>query len=119
MTEEQRRRELRVNASAWFQGSFMADERKKLQGSIREGANGVTWSLGSLRYDPGNGCVTICDMDKDTFRRKREHLDMTQEQLAKRLGINRITIIRYESGESSIPKAVEMALKLIEAEEEK
>lgn len=58
-------------------------------------------------------------MDKDTFRRKREHLEMTQEQLAKRLGINRITIIRYESGESPIPKAVELAVKAIETEENK
>ena len=58
-------------------------------------------------------------MDKDTLKRKREQLDMTQEQLAKRLGINRITIIRYESGESPIPKAVEMALKVIETEEKK
>jgi len=58
-------------------------------------------------------------MDKDTFRRKREHLDMTQEQLAKRLGINRITIIRYESGESPIPKSVELAVRAIEAEEKK
>jgi len=58
-------------------------------------------------------------MDKDTFKRKREHLDMTQEQLAQRLGINRITVIRYESGDSPIPKAVEMALKLIEREESK
>jgi transcriptional regulator with XRE-family HTH domain len=58
-------------------------------------------------------------MDQDTFRRKRERLNLTQEELAKRLGKNRITIIRYESGESAIPKAVEMALKLIESEEEK
>jgi transcriptional regulator with XRE-family HTH domain len=58
-------------------------------------------------------------MDQDTFRRKRERLNLTQEELAKRLGKNRITIIRYESGDSAIPKAVEMALKMIEAEEKK
>lgn len=57
------------------------------------------------------------DMDKDTFRRKRERLVLTQEELGKRLGKNRITIIRYESGESPIPKAIELALKVIEAEE--
>ena len=56
-------------------------------------------------------------MDKDTFRRKRERLGLTQEELAKRLDMNRSTIIRYESGESPIPKAVEMALKVIEEEE--
>ena len=58
-------------------------------------------------------------MDQDTFRRKRERLGLTQEEIAKRLGKNRITIIRYESGKSAIPKAVEMALKVIEAEEKK
>jgi DNA-binding XRE family transcriptional regulator len=44
---------------------------------------------------------------------------LTQEKLAKRLGINRMTIIRYESGESPVPKSIEMAMKLIEAEERK
>ena len=64
--------------------------------------------------------VTFCynwAMDKDTFRRKRERLGLTQEEIAKRLDINRGTIIRYESGETPIPKAVEMAFKVIEAEE--
>ena len=66
------------------------------------------------------GDVTVCynaAMDKDTFRRKRERLGLTQEEIAKRLDINRGTIIRYESGETPIPKAVEMAFKVIEAEE--
>ena len=58
-------------------------------------------------------------MDKETFRRKRKRLGLTQEKLADRLGINRMTIIRYESGESEVPKSVEMAMKLIEAEEKK
>ena len=58
-------------------------------------------------------------MDKDTFRRKRERLGLTQEELAKRLGKNRLTIIRYESGDSLVPKAVEMALKLIETKEKR
>ena len=58
-------------------------------------------------------------MDKDTFRRKRERLGLTQEEIAKRLGKNRISIIRYESGETPVPKAVEMALKLVETEERK
>lgn len=64
--------------------------------------------------------VTFCYnavVDKDSFRRKRERLGLTQEELAKRLDINRGTIIRYESGETPVPKVVEMAFKVIEAEE--
>ena len=56
-------------------------------------------------------------MDKDTFRRKRERLGLTQEELAKRLGKSRPMIARYESGEFPIPKTVELALKMIEEEE--
>jgi transcriptional regulator with XRE-family HTH domain len=58
-------------------------------------------------------------MDKDAFRRARQRLGLTQEELAKRLGKNRLSIIRYESGFTSVPKAVEMAVKLIKAEREK
>jgi DNA-binding XRE family transcriptional regulator len=58
-------------------------------------------------------------MDRETFRRKRERLGLTQEELGKRLGKKRLTIYRYEVGESPIPKAIEMALKVVEAEERK
>jgi transcriptional regulator with XRE-family HTH domain len=58
-------------------------------------------------------------MDKDTFRRKRERLGLTQEAIAKRLDINRGTIIRYESGETPIPKVVELAFRVIEEEEKR
>ena len=58
-------------------------------------------------------------MDKETFKRRREKLGLTQEELAKRLGASRATINRYENGRTRITQAVEMALKLIEAQERK
>jgi transcriptional regulator with XRE-family HTH domain len=58
-------------------------------------------------------------MDKDAFRRKRERLGLTQEELAKRLGKSRPMIARYESGEFPIPKTVELAFKVIEEEEKR
>ena len=57
------------------------------------------------------------DMDKDSFRRKRERLGLTQTELAKRLGKSRPQIARYESGEYPVPKAIELAMKAIEAKE--
>jgi transcriptional regulator with XRE-family HTH domain len=58
-------------------------------------------------------------MDKAAFRRLRLRLGLTQEELAERLGKNRLSIIRYESGFTTVPKAVEMALKLIASEQKK
>jgi len=56
-------------------------------------------------------------MDKDQFRRKRKRLRLTQTELAKRLGKSRPQIARYESGEYPVPKAIELAMKAIEAKE--
>ena len=56
-------------------------------------------------------------MDKDQFRRKRKRLRLTQTELAKRLGKSRPTIARYEAGDFPVPKAIEMALKVVEEEE--
>jgi transcriptional regulator with XRE-family HTH domain len=42
---------------------------------------------------------------------------LTQEELAKRLGKSRPTIARYEAGDFPVPKAIEMALKVVEEEE--
>ena len=56
-------------------------------------------------------------LDKDQFRRKRKRLRLTQTELAKRLGKSRPQIARYESGEYPVPKAIELAMKAIEAKE--
>jgi DNA-binding XRE family transcriptional regulator len=59
------------------------------------------------------------NMDNKTFRGKRKRLGLTQEELAKRLGKKRLSVIRYEKDGAVIPKAIELALKAIEAEERK
>lgn len=58
-------------------------------------------------------------MDNKMFRRKRKRLGLTQEELATRLGKKRLSVIRYEKDGMVIPKAIELALKAIEAEERK
>jgi len=58
-------------------------------------------------------------MDKDAFRRKRERLELTQEELGKRLGKSRASIAGYEGGTRRIPASIEKLLRFIEAEERK
>jgi transcriptional regulator with XRE-family HTH domain len=43
----------------------------------------------------------------------REQLDWSQQQLAEAIGVNRSTILRYESGEIVIPKRSDIALKKV------
>jgi transcriptional regulator with XRE-family HTH domain len=58
-------------------------------------------------------------MDKATFKRKRERLGLTQEELAKKLGKSRPSIARYEAGTIPVPEAIEKLLRFIEAAESK
>lgn len=56
-------------------------------------------------------------MTPEQFRKKRERLGMTQEELAKRLGVQRLSVIRWETGQTKIRKGIELAIKQIESEE--
>ena len=56
-------------------------------------------------------------MKAEELKRKREKLNMTQDELAKRLDVKRLTIIRWENGQTNIPKVVELAMKEIERQE--
>ena len=58
-------------------------------------------------------------MDADELRGKRKALDMTQAQLAKALGVNIMTISRWERGLRSIPSHLSLALEAIEAKQKK
>jgi transcriptional regulator with XRE-family HTH domain len=60
--------------------------------------------------------VTVNPVTADELKRKRERLGLTQAELAKRLGITKITILRYENGQTEIPRVVELAMKEIERE---
>ena len=50
-------------------------------------------------------------MRSDEFRRARQSLGLSQEQLAEKLGRTRRSVIRYEDGSSPIPLVVAMALR--------
>jgi transcriptional regulator with XRE-family HTH domain len=49
-------------------------------------------------------------MNPKEFRLIRHAIGLTQEGLAEALGMHRKSMIRFESGESTIPKRVELAL---------
>jgi transcriptional regulator with XRE-family HTH domain len=58
-------------------------------------------------------------MDADELKEKRKALEMTQAQLAEALGVNIMTISRWERGVRSIPPHLSLALEAIEANQKK
>jgi transcriptional regulator with XRE-family HTH domain len=58
-------------------------------------------------------------MDADELREKRKALEMTQAQLAEALGVNIMTISRWERGLRSIPPHLPLALEAIEVKQKK
>ena len=55
-------------------------------------------------------------MTPESFKARRLALGLTQPQLAVKLGVkNRITLYRWETGISPVPRAVELALQTMRA----
>jgi transcriptional regulator with XRE-family HTH domain len=58
-------------------------------------------------------------MDADELREKRKALEMTQAQLAKALGVNVMTVSRWERGLRSIPPHLSLALEALATKQKK
>lgn len=59
----------------------------------------------------------IAIMTGGDLKRIRDHLAMTQEELAKRLGVTRATVNRWEQERVDIPEVVELAIKEVQRQE--
>lgn len=53
-------------------------------------------------------------MTKEELAALRERLELTQQQLAERLGVDRVTIARWETGTRAIPAFLGLALETVE-----
>lgn len=58
-------------------------------------------------------------MTSDELRERRKALNLTQEQLARRLGMTLNSVSRWEGGKVSIPALLDLALKQLESEIQK
>lgn len=58
----------------------------------------------------------IVVVNGDEVKSLREKLKMTQGELAKKLGVHRITVAKWEAG-ANVSRAIELALKEIERNE--
>lgn len=54
-------------------------------------------------------------MQSEEFRKIRDEIRMTQEKMARQLGISSQSVSRYERGREPIPKYIELAVKQLEA----
>jgi transcriptional regulator with XRE-family HTH domain len=53
-------------------------------------------------------------MNPQDFKRRREDLGLTQEQLARELEVTTMTVSRYERGVHPIPHVLALALEALE-----
>lgn len=56
----------------------------------------------------------ICNMTSQELVALRERLELTQQQLADRLSVDRVTIARWETGTRAIPPFLHLALETVE-----
>lgn len=54
-------------------------------------------------------------MDKETLKKRRERLGLTQSELAEILGFASNTVSGYETGRLEIPKYLDLVLEALEA----
>ncbi len=54
-------------------------------------------------------------MDKETLKKRRERLGLTQSELAEILGFASNTVSGYETGRLEIPKYLNLVLEALEA----
>jgi transcriptional regulator with XRE-family HTH domain len=53
-------------------------------------------------------------MTPEEMKRRREALGLTQAELARELGLDSITVSRYERGVNPIPKHIGLAVEALE-----
>jgi len=53
-------------------------------------------------------------MEGTELKQKREHLGLTQTELADILGVKMNTVYRWESGILTVPKSIELAMETVE-----
>lgn len=58
-------------------------------------------------------------MKPDELKKRRETIGLTQSQLAHQLGVDMMTVSRWERGVHTIPKHIELAVELIEQRQKK
>lgn len=53
-------------------------------------------------------------MNREELRRRRESLGMSQDQLARALGVTRQSVYMWEAGRTAIPALLDLALRALE-----
>ena len=61
--------------------------------------------------------MEIQEMKPEDLKVRRQRLKMTQFELARRMNVDIRTIKRWESGETTISRMIDLAIRAIESEE--